>query len=365
MNTAAVKAWEQKQSSAFQGSPDRPKRQRRRRKRPGANRDRTTGDIAVETQRPHHQQISETPSCKTDCSDSPNHNRHTLSVSEQASTFNPASIIVQVSQHSSFERDLYVAYQSSLSNQGNLSSPLPRRKSGSGESSPDSNGIIPDSQSLPGSSSYQPTSSTSLVVLGADQAPLTHQTSVLHNSTDLESSSGGIVESNDSIEDSSAVVVAASQASTIASERSKSEPAPDTTELSSGSPFGARLPSLPRSTSDPTSTFHDQHRRRAIPRKYQIIHDHVIRSTADFQSPHQRGVGQTQQRQRSLEIQVSGSADRSSHQSHTSSAHSLVFQTQVSLAFASQSSRVSITSAGMFSSDVVLSKQFRVCTMVH
>ncbi len=369
MNTAAVKAWEQKQSSAFEGNLDRPKRQRRRRKRPGANRDCTTDDIAVDTQRPPHQQISETPSCERDCSDSPNHNRDTSRVLKQASTFNPPSIIVRVSQHSSLDRDLYVAYQSSLSTQSNLSSLIPRQNSRDRESIPESNGIIPDSQSLPGSSSYQPSSSTSLVVLGADQAPLAHQTSFLHNSTDLESPSGEIARSNDSIEDSSAFVVAASQASIIESERSKSEPAPDTTESSSGSPFGARFPSLPRSTSDPTSTFHDQHRRRAIvsehPRKHHIIYDQVIRSTADFQSPHQRGVGQTQQRQTSSEIQVPGSADRSSHQSHNSSAHSLVFQTQVPLAFASQGSRVSNTSAGMSSSHVVLSKQFRVSKMVH
>ncbi len=368
MNTAAVKAWEQKQSSAFEGNLDRPKRQRRRRKRPGANRDCTTSDIAVVTQRPHHQQISETPSRERDCSDSPNHNRDTSRVSKQASTFNPPSITVQVSQHSSLDRDLYIAYQSSLSTQSNLSSLIPRQNSRDRESTPECNGTIPDSQSLPGSSSYQPTSSTSLVVLGADQAPLAHQTS-LHNSTDLESSSGELARSNDSIEDSSAFVVAASQASIIESERSKSEPAPNTTESSSGSPFGARFPSLPRSTSDPTSTFHHQHRRGAIvsehPRKHHIIYDQVIRGTADFQSPHQSGVGQTQQRQRSSEIQVPGSADRSSHQSHNSSAHSLVFQTQVPLAFASQGSRVSITSVGMFSSHVVLSKQFRVSTMVH
>lgn len=64
---------------------------------------------------------------------------------------------MQVSQHSSFDRDLYVAYQSSLSTQGNASSLLLHPESGSGKSLPPatllsySNGIIPDSQSLPGS----------------------------------------------------------------------------------------------------------------------------------------------------------------------------------------------------------------------
>lgn len=369
MNTAAVKAWEQKHSTALQSISDRPKRQRRRRRRSGANKDCTTSDAAVEKQRPHPQQISETPSHKRHSSDSPNHNRDTPRVSERASshsTFNPPNVTVKISQHSSFNRDLYVAYQSSLSTQGDSSLLLTRLNTGFGASSPDSNGVIPDSQS-----SYQPTSSTSLVVLGADQAPPTHQTCILYNSTDLESSTGEVAESNDSIEDSSAVVVAASQPSVIASERSKSEPAPETTETSSGSPLGAQFPSLPRSASDPTSTNHDQHRRRAVISEHlsdhHIIHDRIIQSTAEFQSLHQTGAGHTQQRQRSSEIQVPGSADRSSHQSHAvddSPADSLIFQTQVPLAFASQGSRVSITSAGTSSSDVVLAKQVHVRKVV-
>lgn len=280
------------------------------------------------------------------------------------STFHPPNIIVQVSQHSSFDKDLYIAYQSSPSTQGNSFSLLPHRNSGIGETSPPvtspagSNGIIPDSQSLPGSSSYEPTQSTSLAVLGADQAPPAHQSRFLHNSTDLESSTGGFAEVHDSIEDSSAVVAVASQLSVIASERSRSEPAPKTTESSSASPFQARFPSLPRSISDPTSTFHDQHRRQAFgsehPSGHHTIHNRVNPGSADFQSLHLTRAGHTQQRQRSSEVQVLGSADRRSRQSHAvddSPAHSLVFQTQVPLAIASQGSRVSITSAGTSVSD--------------
>ena len=372
MNTAAVKAWEQQHLTALQSASDRPKRQRRRQRRPSANKDCTASDTGVNTQRPHPQQISETPSHKRHSSDSPKHNRDTPRLSERASshsTFNPPNIIVKVSQHSSFNRDLYVAYQSSPSTQGNSSLLLPHPNSGFGESSPDNNGVIPDSQS-----SYQPTSSTSstsLVVLGADQAPPTHQPCILHNSTDLESATGEVAESNDSIEDFSTVVVAASQPSVIASERSKSEPAPDTTEASSGSPLGAQFPSLPRSTSYPTPTYHHPHRCRALVSEHlsdhHILHDRVIRSTAEFQSRHQTGAESTQQCQRSSEIQVPGSADRSSHQSHAvddSPAHSLVFQTQVPLAFASQGSRVSITSVGTSSSDVVLSEQVHVRKVV-
>ena len=365
MNTAAVKAWEQKQSSTLQGISGRLKRQRRRRRRPGANTNCTTTDIAVETRRPQPQHISETPSHKTNNSDSPNHNGSTSSILEQTpshSTSNIPNIVVQISQHSSFDRDLYIAYQSSLSTQGHSSSLPSHPGSGLGEPPPPSaaspsysNGIVPDSQSFPGSSSYQPTSSVSLAVLGADQAPLTHQ------SRNLPKNTRGVVEAKDSIEDSSAVVVTASQPSIIASERSKSEPAPNTTLSSSALSYENRHPSLPHSTSDPTSTYHYQHRHRAVvseqPSDHHISPDQGIQSPTDFRSPHQGEVRHTQQHQKSSEVQVPGSADRSSHQSHAvdnSPARSLVFQTQVPLAFASQGSRVSITPAGSSSDAPIL-----------
>lgn len=386
MNTAAVKAWERKNLPILQSISDRPKRQRRRRRRPGVNRDCTTSDTAVETQKPQPQHISETPSHNTNGCDSSNHNRSTSRVLERLPshpTFNSPDIIVQVSQHSSFDRDLYVAYQSSLSTQRNSSLFLPRLKSELGDSatppatsSPraaDSNNIIPDSQSLPGSSSYNPTPSTSLAVLGADQTPLSHQSRVLFNSPDLESSTGEVAATDESIEDSSAIVVTASQPSVIASERSRSEPAPNITESASASPFGAWFPSLPRSTSDPISTYQDQHRPRAFVSErssdHNIIHDLRIQIPADFQSSHRTGAGHIQLRQRSSEVQVPGSADRSSHQTHAVDichTQSLVFQTQVPLAFASQGSRVSVTvAAGMSSSDLTLSKHCRARTITQ
>ena len=374
MNTAAVEAWKRRVSSTHKSVSNKPKRQRqrRRRRRLGAIRDCTTSDTAVELRIPHPQHISETPPHKTSSSVSPNHNNSTSGVLVHTSchpTFNTPNIIVQVSQHSSFDKDLYLTYHSSLSTQGTSSLLLPNPKSGLGESSPpptttlspvDSNGIIPDSQSLPGSCSYRPTSSASVVVLGADQTPLTQKHCVLHSSTDLESSTSWVAEAHDSIEDSSAVVVEASQPSVIASERSRSEPAPNTTGSSSTFPFGAQLRSLPRSTSDPTSTYHGQCQRRAFVSEHSsdhiTVHDQGIQGAADFPSPHQARAGSTQQRQRSSEVQVPGSADRSSHQHHTvddSLVHSLVFQTQVPLAFASQGSRVSITPAGMSDSEPV------------
>lgn len=369
MNTAAVNAWEKKLSSNHKSISIKSKRQRRRQRRLGANRDCTTSDTTVELQRPGPEHISETPPHKTSSSISPDHDRGTSKVLGQISShspLNPPHIIVQVSQHSSFDKDLYITYQSSLSTQETSSLPPIHTELGleglshppSTHSPAGSNGIIPDSQSLPGSSSYKPTSSASLAVLGADHTPLNSQHPVLHNNTDLESSTGGIAEAKDSIEDSSAIVIEASQPSVIASERSRSEPAPTTTESSSTSSFGAQLCSLARSTSDPTPTYHGQHQRRTLVSKDlctdSVVQDQVVKNLAEFQSPDQLLSGFTQQRQRSAKVQVPGSVDRSSHQSYTlddSPVHSLVFQTQVPLAFASQGSRVSLTPAGESSSE--------------
>ena len=359
MNTAAVNAWKRKLSSNHQSISNKPKRQRRRRRRLGVNRDCTTSDITVKLQRPQSEHISETPPHKTDSSISLNHDRGTSEVLGQTSLhspLNPPHITVQVSQHSSFDKDLYIAYESSLSTQGTSSLLSIHTQLGLERSSPppsthspaDSNGIIPDSQSLPGSSSYRPTSSASLAVLGADHTPLNPQHRVLQNNTDLESSTGGVAEAKDSIEDSSAIVIEASQPSVIASERSRSEPAPITTESSSASSFGAQLRSLARSTSDPTPTHHAQHQRRALVSKDLCTHSVV------HQSPHRLRAGYTQQRQRPSKVQIPGSVDRSSHQSYTvddSPIHGLVFQTQVPLAFASQGSRVSLTPAGESNSE--------------
>lgn len=197
-------------------------------------------------------------------------------------------------------------------------------------------------------------------MLGVDQTPLNTQPRVLHNSTDLESSTGRLPEFNESIEDSAAVLAAARQPSVIVSKRSVSELAPNTIESSSASSFGARFPLLPRSTSDLIFTHNDQSRRRTLvsenPSDHYNIRDQVVQSPADFQCPHQTGPGHHHQRQTSSEVQVPGSADRSSHQSHgvdVSPADSLVFQTQIPLAFASQGSRVSITSPGTSSGNLI------------
>ena len=370
MNTAAVNAWEQKTSLTHKNisNKTRRQRQRQRRRRLSVNRDCTTSDTAVDLQKPQPERISQIPPHKPSSNISLSQNKSISEVAGQNSphsSLNHPHIIVQVSQHSSFDKDLYIAYQSSLSTQGS-SSLLPPHPASRLERSSSllsihlsaaGNDIIPDSQSLPGSCSYQSRSSTSLAVLGADQTPLNPKSRVLHNSTDLESPTGGVAEATESLEDSSAVVIEASQPSIIVSERSRSEPVPSTTETFSTS-SGAQLRSLARSTSDPTCTHHDPHQCRAfiseVSSNQSIIQDQVIQGPVDYQSHHQTPAEYPHQRQGSSEVQVPGSADRSSRQSHTvgdNPADSLVFQTQVPLAFASQGSRISITPAGTSSSE--------------
>lgn len=85
----------------------------------------------------------------------------------------PPCLAVQISQHSSFDREQYVHFLASGSAQGLPSSEPQHQDSGLGSSSPLQQavpepvvfyreGIVPDSQSLPGSSSYLPTSSRSV-----------------------------------------------------------------------------------------------------------------------------------------------------------------------------------------------------------
>lgn len=86
-----------------------------------------------------------------------------VSFSSNSNLPNP---VVQISQHSSFDPEQYILYKSSLSTQGILSQSYPASaldKSTSSadisaSKSPDRNRIIPDSQSLAGSSSYIPSS---------------------------------------------------------------------------------------------------------------------------------------------------------------------------------------------------------------
>ena len=99
--------------------------------------------------------------------DSDNREAESLSLIVNTQPDSIPNLFVQISQHSNLDRDQYPQYLSSLSTQSYLSSAPPHEDSGLGESSSDIEDlrlsksdhelIVPDSQSLPGSSSYQPT----------------------------------------------------------------------------------------------------------------------------------------------------------------------------------------------------------------
>lgn len=236
MNTAAVKVWKKSRISIPRSSNSRPRRQRRRRRRSASIRDRTATDIGVQTINPQARHISETSFRKSYSSSSQALNKALTSIDNQSPSFDTSKfskVAVQVSQHSSLDRRLYTVYQSSLSSKG-ISSSLPQGpESGFGESSlePDTSPsvatqgvtIIPDSQSLPGSSAYVPISSSSASNRATTVAYLSssvisaarksHTSQVITSSNFDSSASLAVITANYSVEDPSKVEVAASQPS--------------------------------------------------------------------------------------------------------------------------------------------------------
>ena len=372
MNTAAIKAWEKKRPPTVQNNSNRSKRQRRRRRRPRSESSCTSKDIGAkaqetQTQHPPHQTNSNHSAAKTRVSESD----HIQSPSIDAA--NLPSVIVQISQHSSFERDLYITYQSSLLTQGNSSSLVQHPDSGLGESSPEpetsaapaieKDGIVPDSQSVPGSSSYVPTSSTSPDNTSIDHPPPTSESQIsssahINIACNFELSNSSAAGIGNSIEDvnehSSALEVAESLLSVHTSQRSKSEPAPSSIGTSTSTSSRAQPSSSPRSASDPAKYIRiDQqqtHRDNPVSEKDQSNHDQAVDDSSIPGSQFRGHADFSEEHQRLSEVQVPGSTDSLPKQGledqAANSECSLVFQTQVPLAFASQGTRISITSTG-------------------
>lgn len=251
-----------------------------------------------------------------------------------------------------------------MSTQANSSSLAPHSDSGIGESSPEpevlpqhieKDGIIPDSQSLRGSSSYIPSTSATLEDTVAQQTPLEleAQDSILStNNTSLKDRFSGPELPNespaaleDSIEDSSILEVAASQSSPP-HRRLRSEPPPSSIE-SWSSPSGSRCPSLLRSKSDSAAFYPDQ---------AQCHKGSVARPSRRAQDGRQV-LDKSSSIPRVLSVQASSSREARSHVSvpvsqpaskvdEVNSQHTSVFQTQVPFVPASQATRTSTVSAG-------------------
>jgi len=380
VNNAAVNVWGKRQNSSVESVPSRAKPQRRRRRRrPISSGDSTAGVTADKTPSPEAQYIHQTLSY-TRTNKSPQDNKETARSSKNRSstleTSNLPNLIVQISQHSSFDRDLYIAYQSSLSTQGTLPSVPEHPDSGLGESFSESDTpspgpfekdcIIPDSQSLPGSSSYIPTSNSSgsIAYVGKTPpslGPYKSAPSQPNTPSKFESPNRELLQVDDSI-DSSLLEIAASPSSVDIARRPASEPAPSSADNSSSSPFAARVPSLSRSTSDPTSIHYHDHRQQQQFQDHQkrvnhasdnqIDHNLLVQGSHISTSPTQAQAENNKQSKRFAIIQVPDSAESSSKSRQSPRAESLdqslIFQTQVPLAFASRGSRVPIASAGMF-----------------
>lgn len=183
-------------------------------------------------------------------------------------------LFVQISQHSSLDRDQYLQYISSLSTRSFLSSASPHEDSGLG-SDPEDFGlsksehevVVPDSQSLPGSSSYQPTASSIESVSSHSERPAHQYHSYCSPNPSIYStnpSNSFEARYSDPVEDSSGVYIEESPENKIYSQRSASVPSHDFVQNSRSSPgkgspfasftgFGNRRRSSSRSgTAGPT-----------------------------------------------------------------------------------------------------------------
>ncbi len=204
----------------------------------------------------------------------PNPDRNTREAHGVAALVDPSSLhsqpnlLVQISQHSSFDREQYLQYHSSLSVNSVLSSLPPHQDSGLGESSPPPDPshlelspqirIVPDSQSLPASSSYVPTPSFSDENIGA--SPTTGFRESTYISTSFDQDTGLLTEdeflSSDPIEDSTGFYVAESPEYTSRFRRSRSVPTQNSIELTFSISSRATLAAaVPRSLSDPNLLF--------------------------------------------------------------------------------------------------------------
>ena len=317
----------------------------------------------------------------------PAHGTNTPSrVEIQSSSFdlsNYPNAAVQISQYSNSDKDLYITYISSLSTQGNSSSVTEHPDSGIGESSSEPEVlshqvergcVVPDSQSLPGSSTYIPSTSTTSDDSVARQTPHLSEAQRSISSSDnthpRDNSSGtGLpnespVAFEDSIDDSSILEVAASQPSPL-SLRSRSEPPASSTE-SWSSPSRSQGPSLVRSKSDFAASYHDKvqghegsvirQSRRAHNRSQRLGKSSLVPRIQSRQEPSFRVDRHTSSEAQVPHLTVPESQP-SSKVDEVPCHHKSIFQTQVPFVAASRGTRKSTESAGTFKHISLISKE--------
>ncbi|MCJ1470723.1 hypothetical protein MMC07_009370 [Pseudocyphellaria aurata] len=178
---------------------------------------------------------------------------------------------VQISRHSSVERDQYILYQSSRSTQGDLSSLPPHQDSGLGDSpfpsssiseKANQNDFVPDSQVLAGSSSYVPSRSVSELTSSNQSSrdlAINHSSRISDNS-DLDYFGAREPETDQTGDDLSSFVVSASAVEdlSISLQRSRSVPTQSSSAASGKpSPRCAAAAQPTRSVSDLGSVIPD------------------------------------------------------------------------------------------------------------
>ena len=233
MSTEAINTWRQITKPRIQQSPGGSKSQRLPSNTTGGNVEPRSNTRLTRRRRPHSHWTNSTDSDE-------NRNIRELEgvgLSADPSSSHPKShLLIRISQHSSFERDQYLQYHSSLSVHSILSSLPPHQDSGLGESSPPPEaseldysprvGIVQDSQSIPGSSSYVPTSSVSDTSIGVSSDSGRLESTYISTSFDQET--GLLTEDedlhNDQTEGSSGFYVAESPEYTSRFRRSRSVP---------------------------------------------------------------------------------------------------------------------------------------------
>ena len=246
-NFAAIKAWKAKQST---------KETTRSRKPPEAGESHQESPTGSATSRALENTISRPGAVSTfigsitrRSSRKPSDSRSSQSLLPSLETADIPDLIVRVSEHSSLDRELYLAYESSVSTQGTPVSITQGSTDHLGIRSPhsqlashpstESQGVIPDSESPLGSSSHVPSTSARHF---EDQ----------HSSGETVSlGSTRKTPVRDSVQHSSGPVIPATLDSGRNWQRSRSAPA-STIPNSTASSLSSRTPSsLPRSLSDP------------------------------------------------------------------------------------------------------------------
>lgn len=221
----------------------------------------------------------------------------------------PPKLIVLVSQHSSLDRDNHIRYQSSLSSTNITWSFLHNQDSGITESSPlsiknlrpdkfEREVVIPDSQSLPGSSSYVPTPTTSTgnkSVTQPETGSCVVSTSSYTTSTNFSLSNpipshSPIQEPSDPIEDFTDLPLPESQDLGLHSSRSRSLPSGASSRFLKAN--HTRPGQICCSTSDPKTISHGKqsytdrfYARPAEPVLSSSVRETLTFSDLDTQSP--------------------------------------------------------------------------------